>query len=393
MVSLGVTKKENKVKINILVGLSTAVTLLANLLLIGCVGTALREARVREVASIADQQKLASIVMDNKEEYSVKKAALNNLTNQEVIKTFVLDSRQDETLRENAISKLNQEILAEVAIECEYSQSNSAVQKITDQQLLAKVAINAKRKNQKIENYKLISELRYMLGGQIVDQMLAIDNVSLNMPEGKITRNGNTCIVYGQSYTLYDYIPTLSINIEAISKINDSILLIQVRTESKEDEIREAVEKRLIVVAKAGAKENPSQAKDEAEKEVGPQPASIKQKWPKAITTLSGLMYVVNNEGTGEDTPKKGTTITTHYTGTLMNGTKFDSSVDRNQPFKFPVGMGRVIKGWDEAFLTMKKGEKRTLIIPPNLAYGVKGSMSVIPPNATLIFDVELIDF
>jgi peptidylprolyl isomerase len=134
-----------------------------------------------------------------------------------------------------------------------------------------------------------------------------------------------------------------------------------------------------------------NKAKNKAETDK--QQATIKQKWPKAITTPSGLMYVVTQEGTGDETPKKGATVTTHYTGTLMDGSKFDSSVDRKQPFQFPVGMGRVIKGWDEAFLAMKKGEKRTLIIPPGLAYGDQGAGGVIPPNATLVFDVELLGF
>ncbi|NOX25518.1 MAG: peptidylprolyl isomerase [Deltaproteobacteria bacterium] len=119
----------------------------------------------------------------------------------------------------------------------------------------------------------------------------------------------------------------------------------------------------------------------------------IHKRWPNAITTPSGLMYVVTHAGSGDTTPPRGTLITTNYTGYLLNGTKFDSSVDRGQPFKFRVGMHRVIKGWDEAFLSMKKGEKRTLIIPPDLGYGARGAGGVIPPNATLVFDVELLNF
>ena len=119
--------------------------------------------------------------------------------------------------------------------------------------------------------------------------------------------------------------------------------------------------------------------------------ALIKAKYPNAIRTSSGLMYIVLKEGNGA-TPTRGALVEAHYTGRLQDGTKFDSSVDRGKPLLFVVGRGEVIKGWDEAFLSMKKGEKRLLIIPPGLAYGDKG-MGTIPPNATLIFEVELIDF
>ncbi len=118
----------------------------------------------------------------------------------------------------------------------------------------------------------------------------------------------------------------------------------------------------------------------------------IKKKWPDAKKTPSGLMYVVTKEGEGPK-PKKGQTVTAHYKGTLLDGRKFDSSIDRGVPFEFPVGMRRVIRGWDEAFLDMKKGEKRVLIIPYNLAYGKRGHPPKIPPKATLVFYVELIDF
>ncbi|BAY60281.1 FKBP-type peptidylprolyl isomerase [Calothrix brevissima NIES-22] len=108
------------------------------------------------------------------------------------------------------------------------------------------------------------------------------------------------------------------------------------------------------------------------------------------VTTDSGLQYVELEEGTGE-TPKTGQTVIVHYTGTLTNGKKFDSSVDRGQPFSFQLGLGRVIKGWDEGLSTMKVGGRRKLIIPPDLGYGARGAGGVIPPNATLVFEVELL--
>jgi len=110
------------------------------------------------------------------------------------------------------------------------------------------------------------------------------------------------------------------------------------------------------------------------------------------VTTKTGLRYIVVQMGKGNP-PEKGTTISAHYTGTLADGTKFDSSRDRGTPLKFPVGTGRVIPGWDEALAEMKKGEQRILIIPHKLAYGERGAGGVIPPFATLVFDVALVDF
>ena len=113
-----------------------------------------------------------------------------------------------------------------------------------------------------------------------------------------------------------------------------------------------------------------------------------------SMKTPSGLEIIDTVVGTGAS-PRTGQTCVMHYTGWLyQNGTKgrkFDSSVDRGQPFEFPIGTQRVIAGWDEGVATMKVGGKRTLIIPPELGYGARGAGGVIPPNATLIFDVELL--
>jgi len=109
------------------------------------------------------------------------------------------------------------------------------------------------------------------------------------------------------------------------------------------------------------------------------------------ITTASGLRYIDLATGTG-DTPQTGQTMTVQYTGILTDGTKFDSSRDRNQPFSFQIGLDQVIKGWDEGISTMKVGGRRQLIIPSDLAYGSQGAGNSIPPNATLIFDVELLE-
>jgi FKBP-type peptidyl-prolyl cis-trans isomerase FkpA len=111
---------------------------------------------------------------------------------------------------------------------------------------------------------------------------------------------------------------------------------------------------------------------------------------PSQVTTPSGLKYEDVKEGAG-DVASSGQTVSVHYTGWLTNGTKFDSSKDRGQPFSFPLGGGRVIKGWDEGVAGMKVGGVRKLTIPPELGYGARGAGGAIPPNATLIFEVELL--
>ena len=118
----------------------------------------------------------------------------------------------------------------------------------------------------------------------------------------------------------------------------------------------------------------------------------VNKKFPDAIKTKSGLLYTVIKSGRGK-TPKKGNRVTVNYTGKLIDGTVFHNSLDHKKPFSFKVGLGDVISGWDEAFLTMKKGEKRTLIIPPELGYGNRIAAGVIPPNSWLVFNVELVDF
>jgi len=140
----------------------------------------------------------------------------------------------------------------------------------------------------------------------------------------------------------------------------------------------------LVVASEEKSKKDKAEKNAKVERE-------LKNRWPDAIATPSGLKYVVKEAGDGKKSPKHGQKVTVHYTGTLLNGKIFDSSVQRGSPAEFAVG--EVIEGWNEALKTMTKGEKRTLIIPPELGYGTQGYPGIIPPNSHLVFDVELISF
>lgn len=125
-------------------------------------------------------------------------------------------------------------------------------------------------------------------------------------------------------------------------------------------------------------------------KAAGAKAAPKKSMAPLATTTASGLTYMVTEHGTGQPL-KNGDNVLVNYTGLLSNGVKFDSSFDRNEPIAFPLGAGRVIKGWDEGIALLRVGDRATLIIPPQLGYGSRGAGGMIPPDATLIFIVEVV--
>jgi FKBP-type peptidyl-prolyl cis-trans isomerase len=153
------------------------------------------------------------------------------------------------------------------------------------------------------------------------------------------------------------------------------------------DDIMKSLFISLVILLLAGLSLTGARSRGAPGKERNPSTAT---KENPIVKTASGLEFEELKEGTGDEA-KKGDTVEVHYTGKLTDGKKFDSSVDRGQPFSFKLGVGQVIKGWDEGVAGMKIGGKRKLTIPPELGYGDRGAGGVIPPKATLVFEVELL--
>ena len=164
----------------------------------------------------------------------------------------------------------------------------------------------------------------------------------------------------------------------------EEVNILRVGSDAKEFEVDQEAFDRL-------ARTTWERVESEAAEERKAALALIEEKWPNAVETETGLQYVVDKKGAGGGTPEMGQEVTVHYVGMLLDGTVFDSSLARNEPAR--LRLGQVIPGWNEALVDMRRGEKRTLIVPPELGYGERGYPGVIPPNAFLVFVVELLDF
>jgi len=172
--------------------------------------------------------------------------------------------------------------------------------------------------------------------------------------------------------------------------------LVQARGFSKDPELIKKHEKQQKAYEEERDEDNERRAKAkeaEAAAKGRRDAAAAKKKAAEVPEDTTKFSVTKHNEGDGGEKPTKGTKIKAHYTGTLLDGAKFDSSVDRGTPFEFTLGVGQVIACWDKGFAELVKGQKATLICPPDLAYGARGAGGKIGPNATLKFEVELIDF
>lgn len=191
--------------------------------------------------------------------------------------------------------------------------------------------------------------------------------------------------IFGETVEGYPLVPTMS-NGDVMTKVN----IIRVGADAKAFDAVAIWAKKDELLKKKQAES--AALKAEADKAVTISAEElVKKQYPTAKKTASGLYYVVEKEGAGVKA-ESGKNVSVHYTGTLADGKKFDSSYDRNQPISFVLGQGQVIKGWDEGIALMKVGSKLKLIIPSSLGYGANGAGGVIPPNATLIFETELVD-
>ncbi len=191
--------------------------------------------------------------------------------------------------------------------------------------------------------------------------------------------------IFGSVVEGYNLVPQIN-NGEVMTKVN----IIRVGAEAEGFDAVATWAKKEDLLRASTAKFTAAKAEDEKKYTISAEEL-VKKSYPTAKKTASGLYYVVEKEGTGAQAVA-GKTVSVHYTGTLADGKKFDSSYDRNQPITFPLGQGQVIKGWDEGIALMKVGSKLKLIIPYNLAYGEQGFPPVIPSKATLIFDTELVE-
>lgn len=188
-------------------------------------------------------------------------------------------------------------------------------------------------------------------------------------------------------YTVFGHVVE---GVEVVGKLEegDDIKKIEILRVGPNAEAFVATKEKLDVMIAEQMKEQ----KEQEEKEIKVLLDEINNRWPNAVVTSEGIRFIINKEGTGVS-PEVGQTAVVHYTGKFLDGGQFDSSVDRDEPFEFTVGKGQVIQGWDKSVLDMKVGESRTIILPPEMAYGEQGAGGgIIPPNAWLVFDVELLD-